>query len=266
MAHEGSGNASVAAVSVKVPPFWVEEPEMWFAQLEGQFLVTGITVDATKFAYVVGNLEGRYAREVADIIKNPPIVDKYDTLKRQLVARLSQSEDKKLRQLLEREELGDRTPSQFLRHLKSLAGEAVPEKLLKSIWSGRLPQSVQTILATQEKAPLEDATILADKVYELAPQGPQSNMAAVEKPSGISAIERKVEELTKMVEQLTTRSRGPWRKRWRGSSRDRSASGNRVRHQNDKKRYDDCWYHYKWGKNAHKCVPPCKYAPPRQEN
>ncbi|XP_012152709.2 uncharacterized protein LOC105664124 [Megachile rotundata] len=250
MAHEGSGNASVAAVSVKVPPFWVEEPEMWFAQLEGQFLVAGITVDATKFAYVVGNLEGRYAREVADIIKNPPIVDKYDTLKRQLVARLSQSEDRKLRQLLEREELGDRTPSQFLRHLKSLVGEA----------------SVQTILPTQEKAPLEDATILADKVYELAPQGPQSNMAAVEKPSGISAIERKVEELTKMVEQLTTRSRGPWRKRWRGSSRDRSASGNRVRYQSDKKRYDDCWYHYKWGKNAHKCVPPCKYAPPRQEN
>ncbi|XP_034172342.1 uncharacterized protein LOC117600704 [Osmia lignaria lignaria] len=172
MPREEAGNASVAAVSVKVPPFWVEEPETWFAQLEGQFHVAGISVDATKFAYVVGNLEGRYAREVADVIKNPPAADRYDTLKRQLIARLSQSEDKKLRQLLEKEKLGDRSPSQFLRHLKGLGGEAVPEKLLRSIWSSRLPQTVQAILATQETAPLEDAIVLADKVYELAPRAP----------------------------------------------------------------------------------------------
>ncbi|KAK2575271.1 hypothetical protein KPH14_007656 [Odynerus spinipes] len=175
--------ATVSAVSVKVSPFWVEEPEMWFAQLEGQFLIAGIVQDTTKFAYVVGNLEGRYAKEVADIIKQPPAERKYETIKKQLIARLTQSEDRRLQQLLEREELGDRTPSQFLTHLTSLAGESVPEKLLRSIWCSRLPQTVQAIMATQEKATLTDAATLADKVHEMAPRGsfrgakPQCNRA-----------------------------------------------------------------------------------------
>ena len=62
----------VAGISVKIPPFWAEQPALWFAQVEAQFLVAGITQDATKFGHVVGKLEGRYAIEVADIITDPP--------------------------------------------------------------------------------------------------------------------------------------------------------------------------------------------------
>ncbi|XP_076549054.1 uncharacterized protein LOC143306154 [Osmia lignaria lignaria] len=254
-----------AAVSVKVPSFWVEEPEMWFGQLEGQFQIAGITQDNTKFAYVIGNLEGKYAKEVADIITRPPDTGKYEAIKRQLVLRLSQSEDRKLKQFLECEDLGDRTPSQFLRHLKSLAGDQIPEKLLKSIWRSRLPPTVQSIMATQDKTSLEDASVLADKIYELASHG---TMAAVDRPPPISDLERKVDELTQLVEEMTRTSRPPWRGGRRSKSRDRSASRGGFssrqtagRTSVPKRKFDDCWYHYKFGDKAHKCIPPCKYSP-----
>ena len=35
-------NVCVNRVSVKVPPFWPEQPEIWFAQIEAQFSISGI--------------------------------------------------------------------------------------------------------------------------------------------------------------------------------------------------------------------------------
>lgn len=32
-----------------MPPFWPEEPALWFAQIKSQFAITEITADTTKF-------------------------------------------------------------------------------------------------------------------------------------------------------------------------------------------------------------------------
>lgn len=117
-AGPSGGHSEVGKVSVRVPPFWPEEPEIWFAQVEGQFSISGITNDATKFNYVISQLDNKFSREVKDVILNPPACDKYGKLKTELIKRLTASNEKKLKQLLMHEELGDRKPSQFLRHLK----------------------------------------------------------------------------------------------------------------------------------------------------
>jgi hypothetical protein len=67
-----AGNQTeIYKVAVRVPPFWPEEPEIWFAQIEGQFAISGITSDATKFNYIISQLDNKYSREVKDIIINP---------------------------------------------------------------------------------------------------------------------------------------------------------------------------------------------------
>ncbi|KAK2578253.1 hypothetical protein KPH14_001399 [Odynerus spinipes] len=167
---QGDRTKEVAAIGVKVPPFWPEQPTLWFAQLEARFAVAGVTQDATKLEYVVGNLEGRYALEVTDIITTPPATGKYEKIKSELIARLSKSEETKVRQVLEQEELGDRTPGQFLRHLRNLGGVAIPEGLIRTIWISRLPDAIRTIMATQTKATLEETSALADRIFELTPQ------------------------------------------------------------------------------------------------
>jgi hypothetical protein len=58
-------------VGIRVPPFWPEKPAVGFAQLEGQFALSNITLDATKFYYVISQLDNKYAAEVG-CHKQPP--------------------------------------------------------------------------------------------------------------------------------------------------------------------------------------------------
>ena len=110
---------------------------MWFAQVETQFALAGVTTEDTKFNYVAGNFDSKYAIEVRDILTSPPDNGKYTKLKSELIRRLSASQDQKTRRLLEREEIGDRTPSQFLRYLRGLAGTIFSDDSLRSLWLGR---------------------------------------------------------------------------------------------------------------------------------
>ncbi|XP_071451884.1 uncharacterized protein [Hetaerina americana] len=155
---------------LRVPPFWPEEPALWFAQLEGQFFLAGISEDAKKFYTVVSHLEPRFAQEVKDVISNPPGDNKYTKIKEELIRRLSASQEEKIRRLLEREEMGDRKPSQFLRHLKDLAGSSMPDEFMRSLWLTRLPTPLHAILAAQDGVDLDAVASLADRISEVIPR------------------------------------------------------------------------------------------------
>lgn len=152
----------ICHVGVRVPPFWPEEPEIWFSQVEGQFAISGITSDATQFNYVTGHLDQQYSKEVKDVIIDPPVENKYERPKFELMKRLTASKKKKVQKLLMHEELGDRKPSQFLKHLQSLAGSEVPGDFIRTIWSSRLSSNIQALIASQVSTTLEALADLAD--------------------------------------------------------------------------------------------------------
>uniref|UniRef100_A0ABD2XQ40 DUF7041 domain-containing protein n=1 Tax=Trichogramma kaykai TaxID=54128 RepID=A0ABD2XQ40_9HYME len=171
--------AAVHRVAVKLPAFWPDRPSLWFAQADSHFILSDITVESTKFHYVVSQLDARVALEVEDIITNPPAVNPYTFLRLKLIERLSASEEQRVRQLISEEELGDRKPSQFLRHLRSLAGATiVQDNLMRQLWLHRLPSSVRAILATQTDAALDKLAELADKIIEISPCTPTLNVNA----------------------------------------------------------------------------------------
>uniref|UniRef100_A0A5S6QTJ0 Retrotransposon gag domain-containing protein n=1 Tax=Trichuris muris TaxID=70415 RepID=A0A5S6QTJ0_TRIMR len=115
---------------VKLPPFWSKDAHLWFARIEAQFRRSRITSDAAMFDHVVAGLEPDVATEVRDILIAPPAEQKYETLKKAIITRLTDSSSKRLQQVLHKEELGDRTPSQFWRHLQALADTTVGERSL----------------------------------------------------------------------------------------------------------------------------------------
>ncbi|XP_046976336.1 uncharacterized protein LOC124542427 [Vanessa cardui] len=145
----------VQKLNLKVPPFSPEDPEILFALLEGQFENFNITDDKVMFNNVISNLDIQHAKSVKDIIINPPSANRYEKIKNEPIRRLSASHELKIKQLLTHEELGDRKPSQFLRHLQDLTGPSVPADFIRTIWSNRLPNNIQTVLASQPTHSLE---------------------------------------------------------------------------------------------------------------
>ena len=58
-------------------------------------------------------------------------------------------------------------PTQLLREIRDLAGNEMNDNLLKSVWMGRLPPNVRTIISISSD-PLDKLAILADKIMEVS--------------------------------------------------------------------------------------------------
>ncbi|XP_070171491.1 uncharacterized protein, partial [Polyergus mexicanus] len=151
---------------VKLSNFWYKQPKLWFAQLESEFLVFRIHSDDVKYSSVIRHLDEQALLAIAELIENPPEKDKYLHVKNISINRFTDSEEKRLRQLLAGVELNDKKPSDLLREIKQLAGGAISENVLYSIWLQRLPSQVQAILAVVEDCPLIKLAELADKILD----------------------------------------------------------------------------------------------------
>ena len=159
---------------------------MWFKQLEAQFAIAGITRDSTQFSYVIANFEANDVEEIEDIIENPPEKDQYKAIKAGLIKRLSDSISTRIRKLLEGEEIVDRTPTQFLRHLKTLAGSDINEDFLRNLWLNRLPVSVKHVLALITEESLSAMAEIADRIHEVRPE--KGKIAMISPNSEINAL------------------------------------------------------------------------------
>ena len=130
-----------STVSIKLPPYWSNDPALWFSQVEAQFTTRGITSELTKYAYVVGSLQPEVAQEVCDLLIKPPAENPYAVLKTELVKRTSASDQQHLHQLLNTEELGDRKPTQLFRRMQQLLGDSQLEpSIMKQLFSNASQQ------------------------------------------------------------------------------------------------------------------------------
>ncbi|CAD7084403.1 unnamed protein product [Hermetia illucens] len=196
---------------IVLPKFIPREPQVWFAT--------------------------HNSLEVNDIILKPPAEKPYTAFKEALIARLGSSQEQQLRQLLEREEIGDRKPSQFLRHLQHLAGSAVGDDFKN-----------ESLVKQAE---------LADAIGD-ATSGAQVNSVRA-KPAGweiaIAKLTAEMAALNTKVDRAYMPSDGTHRSsrsRFRSSSRPRSRSRSIIPGQ--------CWYHNTFGEKAKKCQKPCDFA------
>lgn len=247
--------SDIFRVGVRLPPFWADEPAVWFAQIECSFALSGVKDDDTKYHYVSAQLEHRYTAEVKDILVNPPAKGKYEKLKSELIKRLSASREKELTQLLMHEELGDRRPSAFLRHLQHLAGPNIPDDFIKTVWTSRLPGNIQIVVASQPESSLTALADLADKVHDLVPPKPQVASADAVPGSMIEKLSKEIAELSRQVQALSSKdSRSRSRER---SQRDRS----NTRSQSNYRKFPTCIFHHRYGDKARRCLKPCDYQP-----
>jgi hypothetical protein len=274
----------VSRVGMRMPEFTPTDPELWFSIVDRSFQAAGITVDGTKFGYALTAIGPNYTTEVRDIIMNPPAERAYETLKAELVKRLSLSQEHKTRRLLEHEEIGDRKPSQFLRHLRGLAGNVVGDPVLRTIWLSRLPAYIQPHLVTRAADTIEQLADIADAIVEATrapvfqvaeaakfttPQNQNAgDPASLEAKMEVRLAQMRLAMQQEMAEQLTAirrsieaigegrfRADGDGdrrRSRSRSRSRPRARSGSRGQPAGGV-----CWYHWQFGSEARQCRAPC---------
>ena len=240
--------ARAATVSVKLPTFWPNEAELWFAQAEAQFQNRGITAEKTKYNYVVSMLDVKTAKQVMDIIRTPPAANPYTTLKARLSKAFALSDSEKVGRILDMTGLGDRTPSQCLSDMLQLVPEAEaqdPGSLFREIFLRQLPSEVRTHLAQTTKtgttsAILRDLAADADKYFSSTGSRIASVSPPIVLPPPQVQAEAEVSAVSNQGGNPRHRSQGPVR--------------------GPKPSFTFCYYHARFGDKARSCTPPCQFG------
>ena len=157
----------------------------------------------TKYDYVVASLSPEFAAEVSDLILNVP--DRpYDTLKRVLIERTCPPQQRRLQQLLHATELGDRKPSQLLRHMRQLLGDT-DRPLLREPFH---PATVCMVLASNATdTSLDDMAQLTDRIIDVAPSTVAALSSASPAQDEVKALRTKIDRLKELVTSLVSRPR-----------------------------------------------------------
>lgn len=245
--------------NLKIPPFWRENPMLWFAQVEATFALNNINGDATRYRHVITQLDSQTLPAIADIIVNPPPAEKYLAIKNRIVSSFAETTESKLRKLLRGLDPSNDKPTLLLQRIRNLADGQVGDALLRTLFLEQLPEYVRGVLVISGDLDLSALAQQADKVMEATHSTnvsavhtvkSQNDVSAVSRDSAISELLSAVTVLAKEVKTLKSevRSRSRSSSRSRATSADNSASGN------------ICFYHAKFGAEARKCQKPCAMA------
>ncbi|UYV75949.1 hypothetical protein LAZ67_13001892, partial [Cordylochernes scorpioides] len=263
MKSEESEIVETYKVNIKLPPFWIERPDIWFHQVEAQFLINNIKTENTKFNYLIAQLEPKYVENLWDIITSKEL-NKYSEAKERLLRIFKDGESTRIRKLLSGIELGDLKPSQLLQKLKSLATEDLSDKIIKTLWLEKLPQAIQQILIISEEE-LDKLAVMADRIAEL---NPKTEIYEAAKPENeTKMLLKKIESLEQKIESMRVEHQGRSRDRrsrdyhYNARSRSRSKGGYNPRGK-------FCYFHYRYGKKClpGKCKKPCEWVNSENSN
>ncbi len=126
----------------------------------------------------------------------------YPTLKNRIITQFADSEQKRVKKLLQEQELGDMRPSQLLREMRSLAGSEINDNILKSIWMSRLSSKMRLIISISND-PLDKVALLADKISEVS-DTPHVHAVEVQHTATHAqfSIEQQLAEITKEIASI----------------------------------------------------------------
>ena len=152
-------NADAQAVSIKLPTWWPDQPEVWFCRVEAIFRQKKITSDSTKFDYVLGALDNDTVVRVLDIVRAPPTNTAYQTLKDRLVSSIALSDFERACNIIQGLQLGEDKPSALLDRMLAQYGTGNPDFLFRAHFLLKLPESIREHLHQDT----DDLRLLAKK-------------------------------------------------------------------------------------------------------
>ena len=152
------------AISPKIPPLWTEDPAAWKSQCEAQFRIAGITSEATKYSYIVANMDKSHFAFLKDKLTCEPGSTAYTDLMAVILLRFTKSAAERM-QLLHDVSLGDMTPTQMLRRMEACVPEEEhTSEMFRHTFLLKLTEDVRNQLAAYAKDSLSSLAEKADNI------------------------------------------------------------------------------------------------------
>jgi hypothetical protein len=187
--------------------------------------------EATRFYHVVAALDASTAERVEDLLVTIPNENPYTILKKRLTEAYTLSDRERAVLLLEADELGDRKPSVFADYILGLAGNRNIGFLLREIFLRGLPEKIRTIIISSDTTDLRVLALEADRHF--------ANSGALIANTSTSELQEGSIQAVK--------NRRP-RQNSRQFFQPNQASSSSL-----------CFFHARFGTNAHKCRQPCSW-------
>jgi hypothetical protein len=237
----GEAAAPLAAVGVKLPTFWTDNPEVWFLQAEAQFDLSNITSQRTKFHHVLVVLPKEVINSVTDVIRSAAeAFDPYDRLKGRLLAGYVQPRWARMSKLIHHPGLGDQRPSHLMDQMLALLSPAtVPGEVFMGLYMDRLPVEMRAGLGTMDFEGPRDLAAAADLIWDAR------GLSA----SGLSSVAA-VGTGRQSSRSPTPRAPGGRQGRRRPATPASSSGASSGL----------CYFHRRYAEQAHRCEPPCNWS------
>jgi hypothetical protein len=217
--------------AVKLPEFWADDVSLWFRQCEAIFTSNDIDDEKQMFNSIVGRLPPSVAVSCRSLLMeiDPTVRTPYTMLKTHLTKCFGRTDWQLAFAIMDAPSLGDRRPSQMLQDMRALMPKGETEgRLFLAHFVRRLPTKVSDLLLATDVIDADQMAAAADRMVQIPEPTPVAAIAEVPSPR---------------------KARSPNR-----------SPGYKKRPQTpgpkDKKH---CWYHAKYGKDASKCQPPCRW-------
>lgn len=266
----------------EMPKINSKNTEQSIAKLEEWLHLNGVTDDNRKYSTLKMQLDSSTYSQVGNVLYQPPETGKYDALKKAVIKVFTDSETKRMQNLIDGLQLGDKKPSMLLTEMRNLhRGKSMDETIFTQLWMKRLPSNVTSVLGALTKTlnantpppTLEQLAEAADSIMENAQSG-SNNINSIantsKNTSHIDDLQKTIQSLNEQVKWLTNQVKGQHQSRSQSRSRSRSQSRNRTAsvtapaHANAEKPADaeptPCSFHKKYGQGEHKnrkCFPDC---------
>ena len=247
-----SSSHQCQAVAIKLPPFWPDNIDAWFSQVESQFRTRNVTAQQTKFDYVVQAMSQQEVVKVLDLVRCPPPLDPFDQLKSRLLSLYAMTEYARYEAFISLPMSGDMLPSALMSKMLGLLPEDhKPCWFFRSSFLHRLPADIRCHLVDD---PTEDCLKLAMRADRLIKSRLASSVSTIntvsDVPEPIYAVRQPPRASTpRRPPTSSSNSRRSATPRHRASSSRRSESPDSL-----------CWYHHNFAEDASKCKAPCSWS------
>ena len=152
---------------MKLPAFWPDAAEVWFMQVDTEFMICSVRVSKTKFYHTVVVLPQEFASQILDLICTPPAGDPDRVLQECLITLYTLNDYQCLEALVSLPLSGDQKPSHLMnRMLALLPDDYKPDFILRGLFLQCLPLDVRSYLHCEKVSDPRALALKADELYQ----------------------------------------------------------------------------------------------------